>query len=139
MIEDDKLAVLLDDPQSRETIFALAHSGHAAGPVQLRELAARALANADDAQRSSWLGAGPDNAQLSPGQIPAMLTDEVVRSVAAYLESDPTEVTRQLAQFLPDLLDALTPGGDLLPATELAQLMRADIVLDEDSAGAFGR
>jgi hypothetical protein len=35
---------------------------------------------------------------------------------------------------LPDLLDALASGGELLPATDLA----ADIALDDRAAGAFG-
>jgi hypothetical protein len=37
------------------------------------------------------------------------------------------------------LLDALTPDGVLLPAAEPARILRADIALDEESAGAFGR
>jgi uncharacterized protein YidB (DUF937 family) len=54
-------------------------------------------------------------------------------------DADPGEATRQLAQLLPDLVDALTPGGELLSAPELARLMRIDVVLDDESAGAFGQ
>jgi YidB-like protein len=137
--EDDKLAVLLDEPEIREMVFALGHSGPGAGPVRLREVAVTVLASASEAQRDSWLNAGDNNARLSPDQARAMLTDGVVMRVASYVESDPAEVARQLAQLLPDLLDALTPRGELLPATELARQMRIDVVLDDESAGAFGQ
>jgi YidB-like protein len=139
--DDLKLERLLDDPEIRDMIFALCHSGHsarAAGPVRLREVAAGVLATADPEQLSSWLDAGDRNARVSPEQVAVLLTDDVVVSVAAYIDSDPAEVTRQLAQLLPDLLDALTPSGELLPAPELARIMRIDIALDDESAGAFG-
>jgi uncharacterized protein YidB (DUF937 family) len=132
--ENDKLAVLLDDPQIREIVFAIGHSGSPAGPVRLRAVAVEVLDAAGETQRASWLGPGDDNAPASAGLLPA----GVVPSVAAYVESDPGEVARQLGQLLPDLLDALTPGGELLPAAELARVMRVDIALDEQSAGVFG-
>ena len=106
-----KLLALLDDPETRALVFALAHSGHPAGPARLRALA--------------MTGAG--------------LSDEVVSSVAAYLGSDPAEVTRQLTRLLPDLLHALRPGGVLMSTTELTEQLQTDVMLDEDSAGAFGR
>ncbi|MEV6848353.1 hypothetical protein [Actinoplanes sp. NPDC051411] len=107
-MSSDKLLVLLDDPESREMMFALEHSY----PGGLHGLAA------------------------SRGQV--LLTDVVVGDVAAVVESEPAEVARQLRQLLPDLLDAVCPGGQMLPAPELARLMRIDIVLDEDEAGPFG-
>jgi hypothetical protein len=139
MSEYDKLAILLDEPEIREMVFALGHSGPGAGPVRLREVAVIVLASASEEQRDSWLNAGDRNARVSPDEARAMLTDEVVLGVASYVESDPGETARQLAQLLPDLLDALTPGGELLPAIELGRLMQIDIVLDDESAGAFGR
>jgi hypothetical protein len=141
MNEDLKLEMLLDDPQIRDMIFAIAHSGHyapAAGPARLREVAAGVLATAGPQQLSSWLDAGDDNARVSPDQITVLLTEDVVTSVAAAVDSDPGEVTRQLAQLLPDLLDALTPAGELLPVADLADLMGIDIARDDESAGAFG-
>lgn len=78
--------------------------------------------------------AGPARLLELTSPVPA----EVLSSVAAYLGSDPAEVKRQLTALLPDLLDALRPDGSPLAADELARLMQADIMLDEDSAGAFG-
>jgi hypothetical protein len=108
MTEDYQLEVLLDDPEIREVVIAVGRSY----PGGLHALAA-----------SSGHG---------------LLSDEVVGSVAAEVESEPAEVARQLRQLLPDLLDALAPGGQVLPADELARLIRIDIVLDDEEAGAFG-
>ena len=116
MNDVDKLAMLLDDPEIREMIFALGRSG----PGGLHRVAAVALA------------AGPAE------RVSVVLTDDVVLSVAAYVESDADEVARQLAQLLPDLLDALAPGGDLIPAADLARIIRIDVALDDEEAGAFG-
>jgi hypothetical protein len=104
----DKLIVLLDDPEIRETIVALNYSY----PGGLHGLAA------------------------TSGH--SLLADNVVSSVAAAMESEAAEVARQLRQLLPDLLDALAPDGRLIPATELTTLLRVDIALDENEAGAFG-
>jgi hypothetical protein len=103
-----QLAVLLDDPEIREVIIALGHSY----PGGLHGLA------------------------TTGGQV--MLSDDVVGGVAADVESEPAEVARQLRQLLPDLLDALAPGGEVLSATELAVLIHTDIVVDDGEAGAFG-
>ena len=138
MTEDDKLAVLLDDPQIRQMVFAIGHSGAPAGPVRLHAVAVEVLAAAGETQRASWLGDGDDNAPIGADRLAELLPAGVVVSVAAYVDSDPGEVARQLAQLLPDLLDALTPGGELLPPVELARVLRVDVALDEDSAGAFG-
>jgi uncharacterized protein YidB (DUF937 family) len=70
--------------------------------------------------------------------VPGLLGATVVAGVAAYVEADFAEASRQLAQLLPDLLDALTPGGALLTAGDLARLMTSDIALDDAEAGAFG-
>lgn len=104
----EKLILLLDDPEIRETIVALNYSY----PGGLHGLAA------------------------TSGQ--ALLADDVVGSVAASVESEPAEVARQLRQLLPDLLDALRPGGSPIPAAEVSVLLRVDIALDDEEAGAFG-
>jgi len=104
----DMLMVLLDDPEIREMIVAL-DRGYPGG---LPGLAA------------------------TGGQ--GLLADAVVGTVAAEVASEPAEVARQLRQLLPDLLGALAPGGVPLAAAELARQMRADIVLDDAEAGAFG-
>jgi hypothetical protein len=136
--EDRKLETLLDDPEIRDMVFAIAHSGPGSGPARLREVAAGALAIADAEQLNSWLDASDRNARVSPEQVRVLLTDDVVTSVAGEVDSDPAETARQLAQLLPDLLDALTPAGELLPVADLADLMGIDIARDDKSAGAFG-
>jgi hypothetical protein len=45
---------------------------------------------------------------------------------------------RQLAVVLPDLVDAVSPGGYVIEADELDQDLRAAIAADDHSAGAFG-
>ena len=72
MNEDDKLAVLLDEPEIRVMVFALAHSGPAAGPVRLLGLVASVLTEATEAQRDSWLDAGGKNAPVSPEHVGAI-------------------------------------------------------------------
>ncbi|HEY0533161.1 MAG TPA: hypothetical protein VGD29_16360 [Actinoplanes sp.] len=44
----------------------------------------------------------------------------------------------KLLVLLDDPEIRVCPGGQTLPALELARLMRIDIALDEDEAGAFG-
>jgi hypothetical protein len=137
--EDLKLEMLLDDPQIRDMVFAIAHSGPGAGPIRLLHVAAGALATAGPEQLASWLDAGDDNARVGPEQVPGLVTEDVVLSVAGSVGSDPDETRRQLAQLLPDLLDALTPAGELLPVADLAALMDVDVARDDESAGAFGQ
>jgi len=138
MNETDKLTVLLDDPSVRAMIFALEHSGPDAGASRLRDIAANTLAFASDVQRLSWLEPSIEKVPMSVEEVHAVLTDDVVQRVATYLMTDLSDVVIQLAELLPDLVDALTPAGDLLAVDVLAEMLRTIVIFDDRSAGAFG-
>jgi uncharacterized protein YidB (DUF937 family) len=67
----------------------------------------------------SWVSTG-QNLPISAEQIQSVLGNDQVRSIAGSLGLDADQVSSQLAQFLPQVIDQLTPegtipeGGDLM-------------------------
>ncbi len=61
---------------------------------------------------SSWVGSGA-NLPVSPEQVQQALGGGVVQQLAAQHGLDPQQVSGQLAQILPALVDHLTPNGQL--------------------------
>nr|WP_294865671.1 YidB family protein [uncultured Pseudogulbenkiania sp.] len=68
---------------------------------------------------SSWVGSGA-NLTVSPEQIQAVLGNEQLAGLAQSLGIDTAQLSQQLAEQLPQLVDKLTPGGEL-PSGELAE------------------
>ena len=60
----------------------------------------------------SWVSTG-QNLPISAEQIHSVLGSEQVRSLASSLGVDPDQAASHLAQYLPQVIDALTPGGDI--------------------------
>jgi len=60
----------------------------------------------------SWIGSGA-NLPISADQLQQVLGDSHLGSLAQQLGSSPSEISGQLAQVLPGLVDKLTPNGQL--------------------------
>jgi|SRR6185369_8286778 uncharacterized protein YidB (DUF937 family) len=59
---------------------------------------------------SSWIGTGA-NLPVSAEQLQAVLGSERLQAIAASIGLDPQQVSAQLAQLLPQVVDRLTPDG----------------------------
>jgi uncharacterized protein YidB (DUF937 family) len=57
---------------------------------------------------------------------------------AEFLDGSPSAITWQLAAVLPDLVDAVSPGGQVIDASLLARELADASTNDDLSAGAFG-
>ena len=58
----------------------------------------------------SWVGTGP-NLPISPEQVHRALGSDLIQQLAAKSGLSVPELTRKLAQILPQAVDKLTPGG----------------------------
>jgi uncharacterized protein YidB (DUF937 family) len=61
---------------------------------------------------SSWVGMG-ENKSVSGEQISKLLGSEQVQSLAASLGMDPSKASGFLADYLPKIVDKLTPTGEV--------------------------
>lgn len=61
---------------------------------------------------SSWIGTG-QNLPISPEQLHSILGSEQVRAIAAKVGLSPDAVNAGLAQILPQMVDQLTPDGQV--------------------------
>jgi len=61
---------------------------------------------------SSWIGTG-QNLPISPEQMHSILGSEQVRTIAAKVGLSPDAVNVGLAQILPQMVDQLTPDGQV--------------------------
>lgn len=69
---------------------------------------------------SSWVGTG-ENRSITGNQIQSVIGSEQVQALARKLGIDPAQVSHFLAEFLPKLVDGLTPNGNLDPGTDHQQ------------------
>lgn len=58
----------------------------------------------------SWVGSGVNQA-ITPENIQSVLGSEAVSGVASRLGVDPSQASDMLAQYLPGIVDSLTPDG----------------------------
>jgi uncharacterized protein YidB (DUF937 family) len=70
---------------------------------------------------NSWVGSG-QNQPVSPGQLGPALGSNIIKTLAQQSGLSEEELTKQLAQVLPGLVDKLTPNGRLPTLAELSQL-----------------
>jgi uncharacterized protein YidB (DUF937 family) len=73
---------------------------------------------------SSWVGTG-NNQAISASQIQNVLGSGQVQALAAKLGIDPAMVSTLLAQYLPMIIDKLTPQGQINPAADNQQGLAA--------------
>jgi uncharacterized protein YidB (DUF937 family) len=77
---------------------------------------------------SSWVGTG-ENQPISGNQIAQVLGSDQVKALAAKMGIDPAQASAVLAQYLPKVVDKLTPQGQIDPnanhPADLASLIPA--------------
>ena len=61
---------------------------------------------------SSWVGMG-ENQEISADQIQKVLGSTQVSALAARLGVDPAQASQFLAEYLPKVVDKLTPNGSI--------------------------
>jgi uncharacterized protein YidB (DUF937 family) len=78
----------------------------------LNELIQHLTANGQGEVAQSWVASGP-NQQLSPDQMKQALGPEVVAELAQKMGLDANEIVQRLSAVLPQVVDQLTPSGEL--------------------------
>jgi uncharacterized protein YidB (DUF937 family) len=73
---------------------------------------------------SSWVGMG-ENQPVSSNQIQEALGSDQVRAIAARMGVDPNLASNFLAEYLPKIVDKLTPAGKIDPAADHQQGLAA--------------
>ena len=69
---------------------------------------------------NSWVGPG-QNQPVSPNQLGPALGPDIIKTLAQRSGLSEEELTRQLSQVLPGLVDKLTPNGRLPTLAELSE------------------
>jgi uncharacterized protein YidB (DUF937 family) len=73
---------------------------------------------------SSWVGMG-ENQSISSNQIQEALGSDQIRAIAARMGVDPDLASNFLAQYLPKIVDKLTPTGKVDPNADSQQGLAA--------------
>jgi len=68
---------------------------------------------------NSWIGPG-QNQTVSPGQLGSALGPDIIKTLAQRSGIPEEELTKQLSQVLPGIVDKLTPQGRLPTLAELS-------------------
>ena len=71
---------------------------------------------------NSWVGSG-QNQPVSPSQLGSALGPSVIKTVSQLTGLSEDDLTKQLSQVLPGLVDKLTPNGKLPTVAELSKMM----------------
>src|SRR5262245_6365081 len=71
---------------------------------------------------NSWVGSG-QNQPVSPGQLSPALGSDIIKTLAQRSGLSEEELTKQLSQVLPGIVDKLTPAGRLPTLAELSEKM----------------
>lgn len=69
---------------------------------------------------SSWVGMG-ENQPISTDQVQKVLGSDQVNALAAKLGVDPAQASHFLAEYLPKVVDKLTPKGKVDPTADHQQ------------------
>ena len=143
MTDINKLSTLLDDPEIRALIFGLAHVGSASpstesGAPRLRAVVLHLADATDLEQYSSWLSDAAPNMPMTVDQVRMAIGDGAITDLALFVGGTPDATAWQLAAVLPDLVDAISPGGEVIDANRLARELAEASAYDDRSAGAFG-
>ncbi|HEY2568587.1 MAG TPA: YidB family protein [Candidatus Udaeobacter sp.] len=73
---------------------------------------------------SSWVGMG-ENQSVSTNQIQEALGSDQIRAIASRMGVDPALASNFLAEYLPKIVDKLTPAGKIDPAADHQQGLAA--------------
>src|SRR5215472_17039275 len=71
---------------------------------------------------NSWVGSG-QNQPVSPGQLGSALGTGVIKTLSQMTGISEDELTKQLSQVLPGVVNGLTPNGRLPTVAELSKMM----------------
>ena len=71
---------------------------------------------------NSWVGSG-QNQPVSPGHLGSALGPNIIKTLAQQSGLSEDELTKQLSQVLPGIVDKLTPNGRLPTMAELSKMM----------------
>ncbi|OAM52109.1 hypothetical protein A7981_01065 [Methylovorus sp. MM2] len=72
---------------------------------------------------ASWLGDG-ENLPIKPAQVQKVLGRETLQDIASKFEMSAKEVSEKLAEYLPKVVDRLSPDGKV-PVSQSALLLQA--------------
>ena len=73
-------------------------------------------------QTKSWIGSG-QNQPVSPNQLGSALGPSILKTVSQLTGLSEEDLTKQLSQVLPGVVNGLTPNGRLPTAAELSKMM----------------
>jgi len=73
-------------------------------------------------QTKSWIGSG-QNQPVSPSQLGSALGSSILKTVSQLTGLSEEDLTKQLSQVLPGVVNGLTPNGRLPTAAELSKMM----------------
>lgn len=143
MVDIAKLSTLLDDPQVRQLLYGLGHVGPRwpsvpPGPARLHATVLHLADTTRPEQYRSWLSDVAPNAPMTVDQVRHTVGDDAIADLAQFTSSNPASVAWQLAGVLPDVVDAVSPGGVVVDARRLTREIEDAVTLDDWSAGPFG-
>jgi len=73
-------------------------------------------------QTKSWVGSG-QNQPVSPSQLGSALGPSIIKTVSQLTGLSEDDLTKQLSQVLPGVVNGLTPNGKLPTVAELSNMM----------------
>jgi len=73
-------------------------------------------------QANSWVGSG-QNQPVSPGQLSQALGPNIIKTLSQMTGVSEDELTKQLSQSIPVIVNTLTPNGKLPTVAELSKIM----------------
>ena len=73
-------------------------------------------------QANSWVGSG-QNQPVSPGQLSQALGPNIIKTLSQMTGVSEDELTKQLSQGIPVIVNTLTPNGKLPTVAELSKIM----------------
>ena len=129
-----KLATLLDDPEVRDLVRGLARNK----PAHLRAFVLDLAVTTTSEQYRSWLDDGERNQAMTTDQVWLAVGDATLGDLADAAGSTRAAVAWQLAEILPDLVDAVSPGGRVMEVEVLAREIGEAKTEDDLEAGVFG-
>src|SRR6516165_1479378 len=73
-------------------------------------------------QTKSWVGTG-QNQQVSPGQLGQALGPNIIKTLSQMTGLSEDDLTKQLSQVLPGVINWMTPNGRLPTVAELSKMI----------------
>lgn len=107
-------------PGLLDEVSRLVGGSATSGGTDLVSLLAKFGANGLESAVESWIGVG-ENKKISATQLQSILGTDQLASIAGLLGMSPADASGALAKLLPDIVDRLTPEGQLPTEDALKQ------------------